>query len=248
MRATQLKKRLVAHRGFQSRYPENTLLALQKAVDEGLERLEFDIQLTADHIPVLFHDIDLQRTCGVHHKITEMTRSQLSAFSASESSRLGDQFVGEAIPDLHTVIQWATLIPSLSLFVEVKEESIDYFGIETVLNAVLPVLRPLETRATLISFHTELLAAARSRWGSIGLVTRRWPPTKETLNHLRPDVLFVNKRRVRHRQHLDQLGIPVVVYEVDTVHRAAHWLKRGAAYLETHCCGDLLTEWRGHYG
>ncbi|WP_372834538.1 glycerophosphodiester phosphodiesterase family protein [Pontibacterium sp.] len=248
MRATQLKKRLVAHRGFQSRYPENTLLALQQAVDAGVERLEFDIQLTADHRPVLFHDLDLRRVCGEHHKITELTRSQLNAFSASEPGRLGDLFVGEAIPDLEAVIEWATLYPSLSLFVEIKEESIDYFGIEAVLDAVLPVLRPLETRATLISFHASLLAAARDRWGSIGLVTRRWPPTKETLSQLHPDILFVNKRRVRHRQHLDQLGIPVVVYEVDTVHRATHWLKRGAAYLETHRCGDLLTEWSGHYG
>lgn len=248
MRAAQLKKRLVAHRGFQSRYPENTLVSLQKAVDEGLERLEFDIQLTADHIPVLFHDLDLRRICGAHHKITELTRSQLNAFSASESSRLGDLFVSEAIPDLKAVIQWATLYPSLSLFVEIKEESIDYFGIETVLNSVITVLKPLETRVTLISFDAEFLAAARRRWRSIGLVTRCWPPTKETLSQLHPDILFVNKRRVRHRQHLDQLGIPVVVYEVDTVRRAAHWLKRGATYLETHRCGDLLTEWSGHYG
>ena len=248
MRATQLKRRLVAHRGFQSRYPENTLMALQKAVDEGLERLEFDIQLTSDLIPVLFHDLDLRRICGEHHKITELTRAQLNAFSASEPARLGDLFEEEAIPDLETVIQWASAYPALSLFVEIKEESIDHFGIEAVLDAVLPVLRPLEFRVTLISFDAELLAAARERWRSIGFVTRRWPPSKETLNALRPDVLFVNKRRVSHRQHVDQLGIPVVVYEVDTVRRAAQWLKRGAAYLETHCCGDLLTDWSDRYG
>lgn len=248
MHAAQLKKRLIAHRGFQSRYPENTLLALEQSVAAGVTRLEFDIQLTADHIPVLFHDLDLQRICGVHHNITELTRSQLHAFYASEPHRLGTTFKDEEIPDLATVIQWAASQASLWLYVEIKEESIDCFGVETVLNAVLPVLKPLESRVTLISFNEPLLAVARERWPSIGWVTRRWPPIKEGMKQCRPDVLFVNKRRIGHRQHLDQLGIPVVVYEIDTVRRAVHWLRRGAAYLETYSCGDLLTSWDGPNG
>ncbi|HEY9197768.1 MAG TPA: glycerophosphodiester phosphodiesterase family protein, partial [Gammaproteobacteria bacterium] len=47
---------LIAHRGYAARHPENTLSALQAAVAAGARWLEFDVQLSADHEPVLLHD------------------------------------------------------------------------------------------------------------------------------------------------------------------------------------------------
>ena len=40
----------------------------------GVSRLEFDVQLTADRIPVLLHDTDLSRTCGIHKNIHSLKR------------------------------------------------------------------------------------------------------------------------------------------------------------------------------
>lgn len=51
-----LKMNLIAHRGFISHFPQNTLLAMQKALDNGADELECDVQLSKDNIPVLFHD------------------------------------------------------------------------------------------------------------------------------------------------------------------------------------------------
>ena len=46
-----------AHRGCSQRYPENTLLAFEKAVRiPGLTGIELDIQLTKDGCLVVFHD------------------------------------------------------------------------------------------------------------------------------------------------------------------------------------------------
>lgn len=248
MRAEQLAQHLVAHRGYRHRYPENTLRALQAAVEQGITHLEFDIQLTADRVPVLHHDLDLARTCGLHHKIVELSSAQLQRIRVSEKKRLGYRVSPEPIPTLYEVITWAASQPELHLYVEVKEDSVAAFGVQAVLDSVLPQLELVEGRATLISFHQELIAEAGLQWDKTGLVVRSWPPSKAVLSKTRPSVIFVNKRRVMPGRRLDRIGIPVVVYEIDTLKRAQRWLKRGASMLETFSCGELLQDWGDRYG
>lgn len=68
-----------AHRGGMSEAPENTLAAFQHAVDLGYTFLETDVHLTADGVLVAFHDVDLERTCGVKNNIHDLTWEQLSS-------------------------------------------------------------------------------------------------------------------------------------------------------------------------
>jgi glycerophosphoryl diester phosphodiesterase len=56
--------RVIAHRGARLLAVENTLDALRLAFEEGAEGVEFDVQLSADHEPVLFHDDDLRALAG----------------------------------------------------------------------------------------------------------------------------------------------------------------------------------------
>ena len=37
-----------AHRGYSAKYPENTLLSFEKAIDLGVDAIEFDVWLTSD--------------------------------------------------------------------------------------------------------------------------------------------------------------------------------------------------------
>jgi len=62
---------LIAHRGYASRYPENTLPAIEAALKAGARHVEIDVQTSADHIPVLFHDATLERLCGVQGRIRD---------------------------------------------------------------------------------------------------------------------------------------------------------------------------------
>lgn len=66
-----------AHRGGLSEAPENTLEAFQHAVDLGYTFLETDVHLTSDGVLVAFHDVDLERTCGISAKIEDLTWEQL---------------------------------------------------------------------------------------------------------------------------------------------------------------------------
>jgi glycerophosphoryl diester phosphodiesterase len=67
-----------AHRGGASDKPENTMEAFEYAVDLGYRYLETDVQVTSDGVLVAFHDNDLQRTCGIPGKISEMTWAEVS--------------------------------------------------------------------------------------------------------------------------------------------------------------------------
>ena len=51
-----------AHRGFSGKYPENTILAFQKALEEGVDGIELDVQLTSDGELVIIHDERVDRT------------------------------------------------------------------------------------------------------------------------------------------------------------------------------------------
>lgn len=47
---------IFAHRGFSALYPENTMLAFQKAAETGADGIELDVQLTKDLEVVVIHD------------------------------------------------------------------------------------------------------------------------------------------------------------------------------------------------
>ena len=51
-----------AHRGFSGKYPENTMLAFQKAIEVGADGIELDVQLTKDGEVVIIHDETIDRT------------------------------------------------------------------------------------------------------------------------------------------------------------------------------------------
>lgn len=53
-----------AHRGFSGMYPENTMLAFQKAVEtEGCNGIELDVHVIKDGELVIIHDERIDRTC-----------------------------------------------------------------------------------------------------------------------------------------------------------------------------------------
>jgi glycerophosphoryl diester phosphodiesterase len=78
-----LGQKYYAHRGLhdnRSDAPENSMAAFRKAVEAGYG-IEFDVQLTKDRIPVVFHDETLDRVCGVPGKVRDFTFEELQAFS-----------------------------------------------------------------------------------------------------------------------------------------------------------------------
>lgn len=90
---------LYAHRGLHdnaSDAPENSLAAFRKAVEAGYG-IEFDVQLSKDKVPVVFHDFTLKRICGMDGKVCDYTYEELSKFPLCDSK--------ERIPRLDEVLR-----------------------------------------------------------------------------------------------------------------------------------------------
>lgn len=73
-----------AHRGFSGKYPENTMLAFQKAVEAGADGIELDVHFTKDKELVIIHDETIDRTC-VNGKgvVAKMTLEELKQYDVS---------------------------------------------------------------------------------------------------------------------------------------------------------------------
>ena len=74
-----------AHRGFFDNgngIPENSLPSFENAIINNVG-IELDIQLSSDGIPMVFHDADLERMCGVKGKVWEYTAAELQTMSLS---------------------------------------------------------------------------------------------------------------------------------------------------------------------
>ena len=54
--------KVLGHRGYSGEYPENTMLAFQKAFETGCDGVELDVQLSKDGIPGIMHDEAVDRT------------------------------------------------------------------------------------------------------------------------------------------------------------------------------------------
>ena len=109
--------RFFAHRGLHrngSAHPENSLPAIRRAVEEGYG-IEFDIQVTRDGVPVVFHDFTLHRMCGVKGRVCDYTLTELRKF------RLLD--CGEPIPTFKEVLK--AVDGKVPLIIEMKVEYFD---------------------------------------------------------------------------------------------------------------------------
>lgn len=101
-----------AHRGLHDNKgdaPENSMAAIKNAVSHGYG-IEFDVQLTRDRIPVVFHDESLKRVCGVEGNVRDYTYEELQAFPLLASQ--------ERIPLLSDVL--AAVNGKVPLIIEIK--------------------------------------------------------------------------------------------------------------------------------
>ena len=86
----------VAHRGASGNYPENTLIAFQKALEIGVDEIELDLHMTKDEHLIVMHDSTVDRTTDGTGAIAELTLTEIKALDAG--SVFGEQFRGERVP------------------------------------------------------------------------------------------------------------------------------------------------------
>ncbi|HFQ61647.1 MAG TPA: hypothetical protein ENK39_05025 [Epsilonproteobacteria bacterium] len=78
----------IAHRGLSARYPENTLLAFEKALEAKADGIEADLMLSADHVIILFHDDNLKRLTGQDAQPETLSLEALRALRVNKTEQI----------------------------------------------------------------------------------------------------------------------------------------------------------------
>jgi glycerophosphoryl diester phosphodiesterase len=131
----------IAHRGGAALFPENSLAAFRNALALGCDGAELDVQLSADGVAMVYHDVRLNPGYtrqgsvwleGAGARIRDLPLAQLRGFDIGRP-RPGSDYAaghsllqakdGEQIPTLDEVISLVRPIAGFRLLVELKSDA-----------------------------------------------------------------------------------------------------------------------------
>lgn len=111
---------VLGHRGIFAKYPENTLVSFEAAIDLGVDLIEFDVNVTKDGELVVIHDNTIDRTSDHTGLTRDYTLAELKTFDFGV--RFPDRFNGVRIPTLREVLELVVRrSDTLLLNVEIKD-------------------------------------------------------------------------------------------------------------------------------
>ncbi len=111
----------VGHRGAPREAPENTLISFRRAIDVGVDWIEFDLRESRDGVLVVIHDDTVDRTTNGRGRIDEMTFEELEKLDAG---------YGQRIPSLQQVIDLAK--GKIRMDMEIKGEGIEEHVVDAI--------------------------------------------------------------------------------------------------------------------
>jgi len=237
---------IIAHRGFSARAPENTMAAIEAAISGGADAVEFDVHVSRDGEPVLFHDRTLERTTDGDGPLVDRALAELRSLDAG--SWFGHDFVGERIPSLRHALErlagWHGRV-----YPEVK----GYRGESDLAHMVdLAKVRGLADRTVFISLDWEALRLLRAydRDLSIGFVIEAAGRVEEAFDRAAGDPnalldfrasLLLEDPALVERTLAERLDL--AVWTVDDTADADRLLDLGVRRFTTNRVDDLVS-WR----
>jgi glycerophosphoryl diester phosphodiesterase len=134
---------IIAHRGYSAIAPENTMAAFYAAIQHQADSIEFDVQLSADGIPVIIHDYNLDRTTNSTGQVVETTLEDLKKLNAG--AWFNSEFANEKIPTFQEVLSSIKPVktqnlPYLKKFIYAEVKQADLWttaNIETLLQILI---------------------------------------------------------------------------------------------------------------
>ena len=238
--------KLIAHRGQNANYPENTLESFAAALACGAKYLECDIQLSADHVPVISHDISLQKAADQDIDISQQRYAELANVSVGESRRFGAVFQSARLPRLADLLNLLQSHPDVLLFIELKQESFDCFGLEPCVDSVLDCLRDTLTTCVIISFNLQALHYLKTRSAmNTGWVSRQIDrETIQAAELLAPEYMFIKYSLCLSSDHDFSADTwHWVAYETSDPATVTKLIARSISYIET----DDICQLNNHF-
>ena len=189
--------RRYGHRGACGHAPENTRTSFVKALELGVEGVEFDIQLSSDSEPMVIHDDTLNRTTNGRGKVSDFSYWELQQFDAGG---------GDRIPHLRDI--FSLVDKRADLLIELKCDAVAV--VDKVIREQVAAGWRYE-QLWVLSFHHELLKHMRALNSDVRIcasfekyptdLTRTKKETGATAiapNHRLIDAALVSKANAQH--------------------------------------------------
>ena len=106
-----------AHRGEHLHHPENSIPAIQAAIDAGVDFVELDVRTTSDGYLVLMHDATVNRTTDGTGPVENMTLAEIKKLDLG--ARFPGQFPGLKVPTFDEALETAK--DKIGIYVDTKK-------------------------------------------------------------------------------------------------------------------------------
>ena len=143
------------------------------------------------------------------------------------------------IATLKDAIELLSSYPHIKLFVEIKKESIEYFGVEVVVDQVLKDIERSKINVIIISFVDKVIEYVRKvRSYSTGFVLKKYNKKYlQIAKDLQPDYIFCNIKKINNPTELWKGSWRWVLYDITNPAFAYELLEQGVDLIET---GDIV--------
>jgi len=223
---------IIAHRGASRRCPGNTLAAFDEALRAGCDAIEFDVQLSRDGVPVVWHDRTLNRAGGGRTRVAQSTTTELRRLDAA--ARFPGGFARQPIPTLDGVL--SRYSRRTRLLVEIKAREAPFWNLRLARAAADAVARHRASGSVLIlSFDPAVLDELGSVAPRLRRVLNVEPPRSlpAALRRRMAELtaLSANVRTLTRRfaAEVRRAGCPLLVYTCNTPQRVRTALDCGAS-------------------
>jgi glycerophosphoryl diester phosphodiesterase len=242
-----MRPKIIAHRGYSALAPENTIPAIQKALDAEVDFIEFDVQFTKDGVPVLFHDQTLERTTDIKQstRIDQLNLDELKQIDAG--NWFDPAFRGTQIPTLDEVLKLKQGHKKVGYMIEIKSTGIEpKQAVEKILQRLIDAnINPSEV--CIASFDDRIVSALQEKINSttLGIANHDHAVArflKMGVKHLALDHVFLSQDKM---DQLKKQGITVWSYTVDDPHVAQALLNSGVHGIITNDPHIIKTNEKG---
>jgi glycerophosphoryl diester phosphodiesterase len=204
----------IGHRGARAYEPENTIRSFKKALELGVDAIEFDIRKTRDSHLVVIHDADVKRTTNGKGLVADLTLNEIKHLSTEGN---------EKIPTFEEALDF--IDGKARILVELKEHDLEEQTVKVVHE------KKLAERAVIISFLEGVLQRVRELDKDIqtGLIYAKHPHPEITALDLKVNYL-ISLYRFTHTANVEKAhksGLKIIVWTINTREEAEEYKKEG---------------------
>lgn len=188
---------IIGHRGASGVAPENTKSAFLKAIEFGLKQVEFDVCLTKDGVPVVFHDELINRCSNGRGKLSNLTLKELESYDFG--SWFHADFKGESILTLEELLK---LLSDNNVYAQLELKLHKGVPASLLVDQTLQVISSMNVQCdqlTISSFNRaalNLVAASGKQYKIAALFDRPKHDWKQWINECHADYIHIDRSLV----------------------------------------------------